>query len=111
VTHNSQKRKAEDVEDSPSKRTRSGNRESKGGGSKKRKLEDQEESPSKRTRLDHEQPVPKQARGRESVRMKEFPAGNVVTSASRISFLHSLCNIPKFSSLVDLVPALVSQFC
>jgi hypothetical protein len=113
MTYHCQKRKAEDGEASPSKRARLGN---------KRKHEDQEESPSKRTRLDHmksnppkkprgKSPVQQQVRGRESTRVKEFPAGNIATSASRISFLQSLCNIPQYLSLVDLVPALVSRPC
>ena len=106
----------------PSKRTRVGIRESHPVGSKKRKAEDQEESPLKRIRLgDGESnlegsknarpasPANRHGRGRESARVKEFPAGNITTSASRISFLQSLCNIPKFLTLVDLVPAVVSR--
>jgi hypothetical protein len=113
-----QKRKAEDGEVPPNKRTRAENREYDIRGSKKRKIEDQEESPSKRTRLDQppkkprgKSPAQQQARGRESTRVKEFPSGNITTSSSRISFLRSLCNIPQFLSLVDLVPALVRWPC
>jgi hypothetical protein len=108
--------------ESPAKRTRSGIGESHPVGSKKRKAEDQEESPLKRMRLgDGESnlegsknarpasPAHHQGRGRESTRVKAFPAGNITTSASRISFLQSLCNIPKFLKLVDLVPAVVSR--
>jgi hypothetical protein len=106
----------------PSKRTRGGIGESHPVGSKKRKAEDQEASPLKRVRVDDGEsdlegsknarpasPAHRQGRGRESTRVKEFPAGNITTSASRISFLQSLCNIPKFLKLVDLVPAVVSQ--
>jgi len=39
--------------------------------------------------------------------MKEFPAGNVVSSASRIAFLESLCKHEKFLSLAGLVQAMV----
>ena len=93
--------------------------ESNSGGSKKRKRDDKEEYPSKRTRMQSKppakargkSPVQQQVRGREFTRVKEFPAGNIVTSASRISFLQSLCNIPQYLSLVDLVPALVSSPC
>jgi hypothetical protein len=53
-------------------------------------------------------PAHRQGRGRETTRVKGFPAGNKTTSGSRISFLKSLCNIPKFLTLVDLVPAVVS---
>jgi len=42
--------------------------------------------------------------------VKEFPAGNVTTSSSRIAFLHSLCKITKYQSLVDLVPTVVSCY-
>lgn len=53
---------------------------------------------------------PPQARTRESSRVKEFPAGNTATSASRIAFLNSLCSSPKFRALVDLVQAVVRAF-
>ena len=46
----------------------------------------------------------------ETTRVKEFPAGNVATSLSRMSFLRSLCKLDKFSSLVDLVPIMVQFF-
>jgi hypothetical protein len=50
------------------------------------------------------------SRAQKAPRVKEFPAGNVATSASRIRFLESLCQFPKFLSLLDLLPALVSTF-
>ena len=91
------------------------------GESLKRKLKDQEESPSKRMKTGKVESNPEtngkalpsssdnhQGRGRENTRVKEFPAGNVTTSSSRISFLQSLCKVPKYLSLVDLVPILVS---
>ena len=73
---------------------------------------DQEESLLKRTCmvLRDKSPIQQQRKGRESTRVKVFPAGNTVMSASRVSFLQSLCNIPKFLSLVDLVTALVTLF-
>lgn len=51
-----------------------------------------------------------QVRVREVKRVKEFPAGNTVTSSSRIAFLNSLCSLPKFKALLDLVPAVVRVF-
>ena len=47
---------------------------------------------------------------RENSRMKEFPAGNIATSSSRIAFLKSLCNLPKFQEMVDLVLIMVSLY-
>jgi hypothetical protein len=44
------------------------------------------------------------------VRVKDFPAGNKATSKSRITFLKSLCGLPKFKALVDLVPPMVRMF-
>jgi hypothetical protein len=123
VAELSQKRKHEDVEESPAKRTRMANRESNSEGSRKRKNEEKGESSPKRKRLGNGEsdvdrsvkakraPSPQhQGRGRENTRVKEFPAGNVTTSASRIAFLQSLCRIPKFLSLVDLVLAVVRQY-
>jgi len=40
-------------------------------------------------------------------RGKDYPAGNLSTSSSRIAFLRSLCNLDKFGYLVDLVELLV----
>ena len=42
-------------------------------------------------------------------RVKEFPAGNNATSASRITFLQSLCKHPKFTFLVDTIQPMVSS--
>ena len=47
---------------------------------------------------------------REVTRVKEFPAGNAATSALRIAFLHSLCKLPHFVLLLDLVPSVVHNF-
>ena len=47
---------------------------------------------------------------REVARVKEFPAGNAATSASRITFLHSLCKLPKFVLLLNLVQSVVHNF-
>ena len=47
---------------------------------------------------------------REVTRAKEFPAGNAATSALRIAFLHSLCKLPHFVLLLDLVPSVVCNF-
>jgi hypothetical protein len=97
------------------------NVESNPEGSRKRKSQDEEESPRKRNRTGNgdynthntEKVQPggssqHQGRGRENTRVKEFPAGNATTSASRIAFLQSLCKTPKFLSLVDLVQTVVS---
>ena len=46
-------------------------------------------------------------RGRGAGRIKEFSAGNTVTSGSRITVLNSLCSLPTFRALVDLVQAVV----
>ena len=43
-------------------------------------------------------------------RIKEFPAGNTVTSGSRITFLNSLCSLSTFRALFDLVQAVVKMF-
>ena len=51
-----------------------------------------------------------QGRVRDVSRVKDFPAGNVATSTSRIAFLNSLCKLPKFKVLLDLVPAVVRVF-
>jgi hypothetical protein len=51
-------------------------------------------------------PLP-QVRNREAGRVKDFPGGNVATSASRIAFLKSLCTLPKYLHLVDFVQAVV----
>lgn len=115
-----QKRKGEDVEP-PVKRRRIADSDSKAESSKKRKELDEELSPRKRARFEKgnsnphssekvqaDVDVEPQGRARDHTRVKEFPAGNVTTSSSRISFLQSLCRIPKFRSLVDLVPFVVS---
>ena len=47
---------------------------------------------------------------REVTMVKEFPAGNAATSTSRIAFLHSLCKLPHFVLLLDLVPSVVRNF-
>jgi hypothetical protein len=47
---------------------------------------------------------------RDLSRVKDYPAGNLSTSSSRMAFLQSLCKLPKFSSLVDLVAAVVRIF-
>ena len=44
------------------------------------------------------------------VMVKDFPAGNKATSKSRIAFLKSLCGVPKFKALVDLVLSMVRMF-
>ena len=87
----SQKRKVE-TEESPRKRSRTDF-----DVHQKRNKKDREESPSKPTR-------------RENTRIKDFPAGNITTSGSRIAFLKTLCKMPKFLSMVDLVPAVVGLF-
>jgi hypothetical protein len=92
----SQKRKHEDGE-THSKRNRLGNSELEPEGRKKRKKEDLENSPLKRRRVGN----------RDSTRVKEHPAGNVATSASRKAFLQSLCACPEFLTLVDMIPAVV----
>ena len=48
---------------------------------------------------------PPKARG--SARVREYPAGNLTTGGSRTAFLRSLCNLPKFRAIVDLIPATV----
>lgn len=48
-----------------------------------------------------------QVKAREASRVKEYPAGNLATSASRIAFLRSLCSLPKFLALVDVVAKVV----
>lgn len=73
--------------------------ESNPGGSKKRKNDGEEGSPVKRKRMET----------RDNSRVKEFPAGNVATSSARIAFLKTLCKIPKFCEMVDLVPAMVCR--
>ena len=52
----------------------------------------------------------KRVGNRETTRVKEYPGGNTATSSSRIAFLKTLCKVPSFLSLADLVPALVSCF-
>jgi hypothetical protein len=94
LTELSQKRN-EGTEESPSKRRRKVDAESTPEVPQKRKITDRDESPSKRPR-------------RENKRVKDFPAGNVTTSGSRIAFLKTLCKIPKFLSMVDLVLAVAS---
>jgi len=50
------------------------------------------------------QPVsPSQSRSR----VKEFPAGNLATSSSRMAFLRSLCHLPKFMAMVDMILPIV----
>ena len=80
----SQKRKYENLESEPE-------------GSKKRKKDNHCSSPAKRVRPPNQ----------ELSRVKEFPAGNVATSFARTAFLRSLCKIPKFREMVDMVPTLV----
>lgn len=48
-----------------------------------------------------------QRTSREASRVKDFPAGNVTTSASRVAFLRSLCRSEKFGELIELVQAVV----
>jgi hypothetical protein len=50
------------------------------------------------------------ARVRGAGRVKEFPAGNTATSTSRISFLNSLCSLPTFRALVEMVQLVVRTF-
>jgi hypothetical protein len=40
--------------------------------------------------------------------VKDFPAGNSSSSTSRMAFLRSLCSLPKFKSMVDLIQPMVS---
>ena len=68
-------------------------------GAKKRKGEDLGGSPAKRLRVG----------SRDTARVKEYPAGNVATSSSRMAFLQSLCSIPNFQKMIDLVPMVVSS--
>jgi len=121
ITQILQKRLAKDEESPPSKRICVGKNDSNAEGSKKRRVEEQEGPPFKRKRTGGAEsdlakskeamPLPSQHQGRvrEHSRVKEFPAGNATTSASRIAFLQSLCAIPKFLSLVDSVETVVSQ--
>ena len=84
---------------------------------RKRKNEEQEESPSRRICVgkgESEKTQPSsshqpQGGGRQKTRVKEYPAGNAMTSSSRISFLRSLSTFPGFQTLVDLVPTVVSR--
>ena len=55
-------------------------------------------------------PPEPQVRTQEAGRVKDFPGGNVTMSASRIAFLRSLCQVPKYLHLVDLVDAVVGAF-
>jgi len=110
-----QKRKNEDSEEPPFKKIRLDNKVPKQGGAQKRRGEALEESSSKQKRLGGESSTYKTeevtpARVREHARVKVFPAGNVTTSGSRIAFLQSLCKLPKFLTLVDLVPTVVSHY-
>jgi hypothetical protein len=54
-----------------------------------------------------EKPIGLVSPSRPPTRVKPFPAGNTSTSASRIAFLNSLCQVSKFSSLVNLVQHVV----
>ena len=47
------------------------------------------------------------ARVRGAGRVREFLAGNTATSSARITFLKSLCSLPTFRALVDLVQLVV----
>ena len=49
-------------------------------------------------------------RSREAGRVKEFPAGNVASSGSRMAFLKSLCSLPKYRLMVDLIQLMVRVF-
>lgn len=51
--------------------------------------------------------TPPQTRVDKANNVAEFPAGNTATSASRIAFLNSLCRLPNYSGMVDLVHAVV----
>jgi Na+/glutamate symporter len=55
-------------------------------------------------------PPQPQVRARELGRVKDFPGGNLASSASRIAFLQSLCKLPKYLHLVNLVEPLVGAF-
>ena len=55
-------------------------------------------------------PPQPQVRARELGRVKDFPGGNLATSASRIAFLQSLCKLPKYLHLVNLVEPSVGAF-
>lgn len=55
-------------------------------------------------------PSQHQVRAREAARVKDFPGGNIATSASRMAFLRRLCTMPKFLEMVDLVQAVVGPF-
>ena len=116
----SQKRKGGD-EEPLCKRRRTRNADSKPEGSQEWKLEDEEDSPWKQIPTGNgesnqrsSEKVPPaasaehQGRARAKTRVKEFPARNVVTSSSRITFLQSLCKMPKFLSLVEFVDVVVS---
>jgi hypothetical protein len=50
-------------------------------------------------------------RSREAGRVKEFPAGNLASSGSRMAFLKSLCGLPKFRLMVDFVQLMVRILC
>ena len=94
--------------------------------SKKQTLEEEDhkaDAPGKCTKVDNGLPLRVQKKGKDPVstpeppvrvrgagRIKEFPAGNTVTSGSRITFLNSLCSLPTFRALVDLVQAVVRMF-
>ena len=93
---------------------------------KKRKLVDEQQSTPKRTRLVEQPSTPKaskntkrkgtiappspsqaQIRTRDASRVKDYPAGNVATSAAQIGFLRRLCGLSKFGSMVDYVQTVV----
>ena len=42
-------------------------------------------------------------------RVKEYPGGNTATIGSRIAFLKTLCPVPKFVALANLVDKVVSK--
>lgn len=92
---------------------------------KKRKAAEEEQPTAKRKRVNEREATPKrsgkakpqqkepvsppkpQGKVRESGRVKEFPAGNLATSGSRMAFLRSLCSLPKFRSMVNLILPMV----
>lgn len=76
---------------------------------KKRKREDEEEPTAEGSKQIKSTPMP-QVRAREVGRVKNFPGGNAATSASRIAFLKSLCRLPRYLDLVNLVQAVVRAF-
>ena len=55
-------------------------------------------------------PTQAQVRAQEVGRVRDFPGGNVATSASRIAFLQRLCPLKKYLSLVDFVQTVVGAF-